>query len=208
MGSMSHGGDLFALGEGVASEPGFDTTVPGYRKRQVDRYVAQAEAEMAALATERDEAYAQIEDLAARIQDLQGEVFDLRRHTGTDASVSFRHLGPRVEQMLALAEEQAAAIRGEGAHEIAVLRADAERLLAESREYAQQATRDFEIALAARRQDEEQADAERRSSITAELDAAEAYAAKQRVDADAMLRTAGEEARRIGEEAATFVERA
>ena len=37
---MSHGGELFAMGESVVAEPGFDIALRGYERRQVDRYVA------------------------------------------------------------------------------------------------------------------------------------------------------------------------
>src|SRR4029453_14320821 len=108
---MSHGGELFALGEDVVAEPGFDIALRGYERRQVDRYVAQVEAGGAAPAAERDEAYRQVQALAGQVHDVQNQMAELRRHTATDATVSFRHLGPRVEQILALAEEQAEAIR-------------------------------------------------------------------------------------------------
>ena len=44
---MSHGGDLFSLGDGVASEPSFDVALRGYDKRQVENYVARAESDIA-----------------------------------------------------------------------------------------------------------------------------------------------------------------
>ena len=88
----------------------------GYEKRQVDRYVRQAEAELAALAAEREETYAQIQLLNHHIQQLQHELVQTRRVAPSPETVSYRHLGPRVEQILALAEDQAAAIRdGDGA---------------------------------------------------------------------------------------------
>src|SRR5262249_11451250 len=108
---MSHGGELFAMGEGVVAEPGFDIALRGYERRQVGRYVAQVEAEVAALTSERDEAYAQVQALAGQVHEVQNRMAELRRQTAADAAVTFRHLGPRVEQILALAEEQAEAIR-------------------------------------------------------------------------------------------------
>ena len=48
---MSHGGEIFGLGGDAASEPSFETALRGYEKKQVERYVARAENEIAALAT-------------------------------------------------------------------------------------------------------------------------------------------------------------
>src|SRR5262245_19442469 len=122
---MSHGGELFALGQDVVADPGFDVALRGYERRQVDRYVTQVEAEVAALAGERDEAYRQAQALAGQVHDLQNQMAQLRHHTAADASVSFRHLGPRVEQILALAEEQAEAIRAGAAGGVERERAEA-----------------------------------------------------------------------------------
>src|SRR6266545_1125490 len=74
-----------------------------------------------------------------------------------------------VEQIQALAEEQAEAIRAGAAQEIADLRGQAERMLADANERTSHAERDFEIALAARRKDEERASAEERASVRAEV---------------------------------------
>src|SRR6266545_7951708 len=131
---MSHGGgELFALGGGAVAEPGFDIALRGYERRQVDRYVAQVEAEVAALAGERDEAYAQVQALAGQVHDVQRQMADLRRHTAADAAVSFRHLGPRVEQILALAEEQAEAIRYGALQDISGRREVAEGVITQAR---------------------------------------------------------------------------
>src|SRR3954453_13552490 len=109
-GNMSHGGEIFGLGADAASEPSFETALRGYEKKQVERYVARAENEIAALAAEREQAYSQIQAMAGQIDRLQQEAAQARRQTGVGTEVSFRHLGPRVEQILALAEEQAEAI--------------------------------------------------------------------------------------------------
>src|SRR5258705_13673885 len=102
---MAHDGDLFALGDGVASEPTFELAFRGYNQRQVDEYFQAVEAENVALAAERDSAFDQIQGLAAQIQQLQHELTELRRRgttTVVPSQVSFRHLGPRVEQILAM----------------------------------------------------------------------------------------------------------
>src|SRR6185437_7630940 len=106
---------------------------------------------VAALSGERDEAYAQVQALAAQVHEAQSQLLQLRRQTATDASISFRHLGPRVEQILALAEEQAEAIRHGAVDHVERERAEAHRVLEEARERANQAIRDFELALDGRR---------------------------------------------------------
>src|SRR5262249_7192642 len=108
---MSHGGDLFDLDRGDSSDSVFDIVLRGYHKGQVDKELARADAIVAAITGERDEAYAQIQALVAQVHELQMHLATLRRRTAADATVSFRHLGPRVEQILTLAEEQAEAIR-------------------------------------------------------------------------------------------------
>src|SRR3954463_842791 len=104
MESMSHGGEIFGLGGDSATEPSFETALRGYEKKQVERYVARAENEIAALAAEREQAYTQVQAMAAQIDRLQQEAARARRQSGLGTEVSFRHLGPRVEHILALAE--------------------------------------------------------------------------------------------------------
>src|SRR5947207_7925510 len=134
---MAQGGDLFSLNTEAAGEPTFDQALRGYDRRQVDKYVKAIEAEVAALATEREEAYAQVQALALQVQRLQAELIDIRHRTGVSAdAVSFRHLGPRVEQILALAEEQAEQIKAGALQDIADQRAEASRLLTGAHEQA------------------------------------------------------------------------
>ena len=195
---MAHGNDLFGLDQTDTAESTFDTVyLGGYSKSQVDRAMARNDAVIAALTAERDESLLQLQAYAVRLQQLQQEMHDLRRHTAANAMVSFRHLGPRVEQILTLAEEQAEAIRAGAAHEIAAQRTEAERMLAEARAQAHQATSDFEIALAARRHEEEQASGQRRAALHTEIAQVQEYAAKLRADAEAALQAAREEAGRI-----------
>ena len=126
----SDGGELFALGAGAATEPAFETALRGYDKRQVDRYVAQAEHDITTLAAEREQAYAQIHALATQVEQLQIDLSTAsRREPETIETVRFRHLGPRVEQILALAEDQADAIRASATDDIDARRAEADRIL-------------------------------------------------------------------------------
>src|SRR5688500_9303438 len=137
--------DLLALG-GSNTEPNFEIAVRGYKRDQVDKYFAQAEGEIAALGAERDAAYTQLQALASQLQEAHIELAELRRQAAR-GDVSFRHLGPRVEQILALTEDQAEEIRASAVNEIAERRSEADRLLAEARKRAIQANQDFELAL-------------------------------------------------------------
>ena len=157
---MSPGGDLFALSGGVATEPSFEIAIRGYDRKQVNQYVTNVEAEVAALAAEREQAYAQIQALAAQVEQLELELNDLRHRVASTGPTSFRHLGPRVEQILALAEDQAEAIKANAIQEIADQRGEADRILESARMQAAEALRDFELALAARRAEEHRIDAE------------------------------------------------
>ena len=148
---MSHGGEIFGLGGGAASEPSFETALRGYEKKQVERYVSRAENEIATLTGERDQAYQQMQAMQAQIERLQQEVTQARRQPTIGADVSYRHLGPRVEQILALAEEQAEAIKGSATDDLTARLAEAERIRSEAETHARDGIRDFEIALAARR---------------------------------------------------------
>src|SRR5439155_5843140 len=184
---MSHGGDLFDLDHGNSMESAFDVVLRGYPKGQVDKALARVDAIVAAITAERDEAYGQIQALAAQVHEVQMQLAGLRRKTAADAMVSFRHLGPRVEQILTLAEEQAEAIRASAIQDIAAQRTEAERVLTEARAQSHQATRDFEIALAARRHEEEQATAQRRAAVQGEIAQAQEYAGRLRREAESMV---------------------
>ena len=114
---MSDGGEIFALDGEVTSEPSFDLALRGYHKGQVHRYVSRAEAEISSLATERELAYTQIHTLAGQVKQLQYDLATVRSQLGVVDKVSFRHLGPAVERILAMAEEQADEIRNTAADE-------------------------------------------------------------------------------------------
>src|SRR5205807_4650986 len=113
---MAHGGDLFALGDGVPSEQNFEIAFRGYKQDQVDNFVRLLETDLGTVSAERDEAYAQLQALTAQIHQLQLELVEARQRRGSGpttvtTNVSFRHLGDRVTHILTLAEEQAEAIR-------------------------------------------------------------------------------------------------
>jgi cell division septum initiation protein DivIVA len=187
---MAHGGDLFAMGEAAPMNLGFELVIRGYDKRQVGAYVEQAEAEITALAAERDEALRQAQALANETEMLRVEAVETRGRSPITEATSFRHLGHRVEQILGLAEDQAASIV-RGAHQsVRDIRVEAERLLAEAQAERSNAVRDFEVALAARRGEEDEAATARRDALQAEIVAAEAYVAQRRKEIDSEAQSA------------------
>ncbi|HZD98245.1 MAG TPA: hypothetical protein VE132_08805 [Micromonosporaceae bacterium] len=191
---MAHGGDLFAMGEAAQMNLGFELVMRGYDRRQVGAYVEQAEAEITALAAERDEALRQAQALANETEMLRAEAAETRGRSPVTEATSFRHLGHRVEQILGLAEDQAAAIV-RGAHQsVHDIRAEAERLLAEAQAERSNAMRDFEVALAARRGEEDEASTARRDALQAEIAAAEAYVAQRRKEIDTEAQAAHQQA--------------
>jgi hypothetical protein len=203
-GAMSSGSELFPFGSMTAALPVFEMALRGYEKRQVDKYVHQAESEISALTAEREEAFAQIAELGMVIAQLEHELMGSRRLIGDD--ISYRHLGARVEQILALAEEQAAEIRANAATGLT----DEERVLRQTRAdidaEAKDTTRDFEIALTTRRADEERAAAKRREDVAMEVEVAKAYAAKIRADVDKLYEAARLESERVGEATKAYAE--
>jgi cell division septum initiation protein DivIVA len=119
---VSRHGKISTLTEGLATERNFDITLRGYHRQEVDRYVGLLEDQVAALTAERQETEHQLSTLGSQLHQVQMELLEVRRQPRIDGKITFRHLGPRAEQILLLAEEQAQAIKAE-----AVAEADAER---------------------------------------------------------------------------------
>jgi cell division septum initiation protein DivIVA len=100
----------------VTTMPSFRVAFRGYDPREVDRYAYHMEAEIeAATAIQRDLA-ADVRSLTDQLGRAHEELSTLRRRPAADDTVSFRHLGPRVEQILTEAHAEAEAIR-QGANE-------------------------------------------------------------------------------------------
>src|SRR5687768_11434280 len=117
---------IFTLSAGSSNESTFDVALRGYDRRQVERFVAQVESQLVALATHRDEALAQVHGLATQVQQLSTEMAELRRRTVADRP-SYSHLGARAEQILTLVEEEAAAIKKRAEIEVAARHAELDR---------------------------------------------------------------------------------
>src|SRR4051812_39643295 len=147
MESMSHGAEIFGLGGEAAAEPSFEQALRGYDKKQVERYVARAENEIAALSQEREQAYSQMQAMARQIDQLQQETVNARRQPPAGPENPVRDLGPNVGADFPLVEQQAEAIKASATDDIAARLAEAERIRAEAEAHAHDGIRDFEIAL-------------------------------------------------------------
>jgi DivIVA domain-containing protein len=165
-----------------SDEPFFDVTMRGYDKRQVDDYVARANAQLAELAAARDAALAISADRAAQLASREAQIESLR----VQAAKRTETLDPalvsdRIRDMLQLATEEAAQTRRSAELEadrvLAAARDDAERMRAEAAAEQQRLT-----AAAVQRLAE--AD-QKLAQILAERDRLDAEAAAARAAADA-----------------------
>jgi cell division septum initiation protein DivIVA len=91
--------------------PSFRLAFRGYDAREVDRYAYHVEAEIEAAAAVQRDLAADVRSLTDQLGKAHEELSTLRRRPSVDDAVSFRHLGPRVEQILAEAHAEADAIR-------------------------------------------------------------------------------------------------
>ncbi len=108
---MAHATNTIGLTPPMATESTFSIVFRGYNKREVDQYTRLSEADIAAAQAERQELQARVRGLSDQLRDTNAELVELRRRPQLDSKVTFRHLGLKVEQILAEAEEQAEAIR-------------------------------------------------------------------------------------------------
>jgi DNA repair exonuclease SbcCD ATPase subunit len=196
---MSQDGELFAGREEAAAQPSFDQAIRGYDKRQVDRYVARMDSEVATLVADRDRAFGQARGMAAQLHQMQAELNELSQRQPYVDRASFRHLGPMVDQILALAEKQSEAIINAAEQHHTDRQAEGEKLVGEAREQAAQTVRDLEADLAARREEHDKAHDERRTAAEAELADVREAAEQARAEGEAARERAEQEAKRIGE---------
>lgn len=205
---MSQDGELFAGREEAAGQPSFDQTRRGYDKQQVDRYVARLDGEVAALVADRDRAFGQARGMAAQLHQLQAEVTELSQRQPYVDRASFRHLGPMVDQILALAEKQAEAIVKAAEQHHADRQAEGEKVIGEAREQAAQTVRELEADLAARRDQHDKAHDERRAAAEAELAEFREVTEQARAEGVAARERAEQEVKRINELGAQQAEQA
>src|SRR5215475_2328563 len=103
------------LSNAMPTEPSFTIMFRGYNRREVDQYAHLAEAQLTAAYSERQELAARVQNLTDQVAQAHSELVELRRRPGPNDKLNFRHLGPRVEQILAEAERQADAVRAAAA---------------------------------------------------------------------------------------------
>ena len=106
----------------------FDVALRGYDRDQVDAHLASLESEFSGALSERDR-------LAERVKQLEARVEELHLHPGdeklTDQPASaLSGFGARIEKIMRVAEDEAAAVRQEAKEEIDRERAEAKKKIA------------------------------------------------------------------------------
>lgn len=169
---QERGSELIPLSD-AAPLPTFDLSLRGYDRRQVDEYLDRLEHTLSVTQADRDGVSARTQALQRRVDELQAEIESSRQELLESARPTYAGLGDRVAQLLRLAEEEAEQLRAEALRDVSHIRDNADELLAEAEQRAAMAERDFESALAARRQQAEQEDADKRNDLQRQLKAAE-----------------------------------
>jgi hypothetical protein len=200
-GGMAREPSTLRLASPLETEPTFTLTFRGYNKREVDQYAHIAETQLGAAVGERNELAARVRSLSDQLHQAHAELVELRRRPPIDDKVSFRHLGPRVEHILAEAEQQAEAVRTAAADSLEAERA---ALAAERAKVGDEFSRkvsEYESAQQARRAEEEVKIAQRLEAVRVEVADAQSYARKLRAESEEIISSAQQEARRLIAEA-------
>jgi len=195
------------LSNAMPTEPTFTIMFRGYNRREVDQYAQLAESQLAAAINERHDMAARAQNLADQLAQAHTELVDLRRRPGPNDKLNFRHLGPRVEQILAEAERQADAVRAAAADGVSEERERMHAELARAREAHERRVREFEDSANKRREEDDKANARRLESLRKEVGDAQAHASKQRTEADLILAAAQSEAGRVTSAAQTAADK-
>ncbi|MEP6853770.1 MAG: hypothetical protein ABJA87_14120 [bacterium] len=133
--TSDHTSELFPIMEDDGQE--FEVTMRGYDRRQVDSYIARADAELAALTAERDAALSRSADLAAQLANSSAEIESLRRRLADIAvEVTPENVHARVRPIVELAQAEARGIRESVDREATHLRLLADADAAETRRQA------------------------------------------------------------------------
>jgi hypothetical protein len=186
-------GDTVNAVDAALRASGFELTLRGYHRGQVDRFVTTCEVQLSALADELGAAHRREQQLSARLAHCTAE---LERCTcNTDAPAS-KVIGSRIQRMILLAEQEAAVLRDQAGREMEQARLAAAALLTDAQAHAQTVLHEFENALSARRVEEARAEAARRMQWDARADRQHA-AVKEMLD----------NARQLGAEAVALVRR-
>ncbi|HTJ32396.1 MAG TPA: hypothetical protein VL738_04140 [Dactylosporangium sp.] len=139
-------------------ENGFELSLRGYHRAQVDRYIATLQMRLTTAETELASARYREQQLTGRAERLGAE---LKKCTcgGESAKV----VGGRIQKMIDLAEEEAAALRTQAQQDLDNARIAGEALLADARKHAEDAMREFQEAMHQRRAEEARTEANRRA---------------------------------------------
>ena len=137
----------------ILADRGFDTSMRGYDRRQVDVYVATLDDEIRAAAADRDAALARCADFAAQLASAQAQIESLRRQLRkASEKVTADNLEPRVRELLDTAAADASKMRADGdAYVLTVRRTadeSAERIRVTARQDAEQIVADATQRLA------------------------------------------------------------
>lgn len=115
----------------------FEVSLRGYDKRQVDAYVARAEAELAALTAERDSAASRSGDLAAQLANSHAQIESLRHNLSeSSAAITPDNVDARMRSRVELAFAQSQGIRNQALDAAEEMRGLAEAEAAELRRAA------------------------------------------------------------------------
>lgn len=139
-------------------ENGFELSLRGYHRAQVDRYIATLQMRLTTAETEVASARYREQQLAGRVERLSA---DLKECTCGDESSKV--VGGRIQRMIELAEEEAGALRVQAQQDVERAREAGEALLADARKHAEDVMRDFQTTLTQRRAEEARAEANRRA---------------------------------------------
>ncbi len=146
----------------------FEVSLRGYDKRQVDAYVARAEAELVALTAERDSAASRSADLAAQLANSHAQIESLRHNLSeSSAAITPDNVDARMRSRVELAFAQSQGIRNQALDAAEEMRRLAEADASELRRAASadaermhdQARADLKRATDAGRQRQSDADA-------------------------------------------------
>jgi hypothetical protein len=140
-------------------ESGFELSLRGYHRAQVDRYLATLQMRLTTAETELASSRYREQQLTGRIDRLGAE---LQKCTCAEDESTARMVGGRIQRMIQLAEEESTELRQQAEHDLQQARGQADAVIAEARLHAEEAMRDFQNVLAQRRSEEARAEAGRR----------------------------------------------
>ena len=189
------GGKLPLLNEMVTA-PSFRVVLRGYDARQVDRYAHLVEAELRARTVAHQELAADLHSIALQLDRANEEIAVLRRRPTVDDEVAFKHLGPRVEQILVDAHAEAEEV-------VAAATRSADELRARNQEQLDAIRAEYEQAVATYEEhrrwlrEEEERWARLLSSRQEQVTRAEHYRRKVQEDAEAILASATQQGERV-----------